>query len=90
MTGRAACSIQGGAEFQDAGAGGFYGSGEREGGGFVEEKDDAIEFAFAGAASQGEANGMEEVAAANVDIDFQLSDELLELLGRERRRVEKQ
>ena len=44
--------IQGGAEFDDALAGGFYGDREVGGSGFVEEQDDAIEFAFAGAAGE--------------------------------------
>ncbi|PYT99592.1 MAG: hypothetical protein DMG34_20450 [Acidobacteria bacterium] len=47
--------IQGGAELDDAIAGGFYGSGELSGGGFVEEKDYAIEFAVAGTARQRQA-----------------------------------
>ena len=41
--------IEGGAEFEDASADGFDGDGEGEGGGFVEEKDDTVEFAFADA-----------------------------------------
>ena len=43
--GRGPGLIEGRAEFEDAGADGFDRDGEREGGGFVDEKDDAVEFA---------------------------------------------
>ena len=43
--------VQRGAELQDAGADGFYRGGERKGGGFVEEQDDAVQFTFTDAAS---------------------------------------
>src|SRR5882672_10537547 len=57
-------SVKGGAKFWDASADGFCGEGEVESGGFVEEEDYAVEFAIADAAGEGEADGMEEIAAA--------------------------
>jgi hypothetical protein len=70
-----------GAKFEDAGACGFYGDGERESGGFVEEENDAIEFAFAGTAGEGEADGMKEITAADVEFVFELVDEGFEAVG---------
>ena len=75
--------IQRGAEFEDAGADGFYGDSERERSGFVEEEDYAIEFAFPNAASQGKANGIEEIAAADATGFFQVGGDFLEALGGE-------
>ena len=43
-------SIERGAEFHDAFAGGFDGHGKRKGGGFIEEQYDAIEFTSSGPA----------------------------------------
>jgi hypothetical protein len=82
--------VEGGAEFEDAGADGFYWDGKGEVGGIVEEEDDAVEFAFAGAAGEREADGMEEVAAAGFEIFLQGGDDLFEALGGEGRRVEEE
>lgn len=62
--------VEGRAEFEDAGADGFDGDGEGEAGGFVEEKDYAVEFSIADAAGEGEANGVEEITAADVKFFF--------------------
>ncbi len=75
--------IQRGAEFENAGADRFYGNREREGGGFVEEEDYAVEFAFADAAGEGEANGIEEIAAADAAGFLQVCGDFLEALGGE-------
>ena len=83
-------SVEGGAEFEDAGADGFDGNGEGEGGGFVEKKDDAVEFAFADAAGKGETDGMEEVAAADFEFLFQFGDDFLETVRGEGGRIEKE
>ena len=82
--------IQGGAEFEDAGADGFYGDGEGEGGGFVEEEDYAVEFAFADAAGERETNGIEEIAAADAAGFLQVCGDFLEALGGERSGFEEQ
>src|SRR5258705_628743 len=79
--------VEGGAEFEDAGADGFYGDGEGEGGGFVEEEDYAVEFAFADAACEGEADGMEGVAAGAAAGFFWIGDDLFEAFGVERRGI---
>jgi len=83
-------SIQRGAEFEDAGTDGFYRYGEGEGGGPVEEEDHAVEFAFADAAGECEADGMEEVAAAQAAGFFQMSGDFLEALRGERGGIEEQ
>ena len=79
--GRGPGLIEGGAEFEDAGADGFDRNGERQGGGFVDEKDDAVEFAFAGTARQGEAQGMEKITTAEFEFFLELRDHFLETIG---------
>ena len=76
-------SIQGGTEFEDAGADAFYGSGERQESGLVEEQDYTVEFAFASAACQGKADGIEEIAAADATGFLQVGGNFLEALGSE-------
>jgi len=80
--------IQRGTEFEDARADGFYGGGEGESGGLVEEEDDAVEFAFADAAGQREANGMEEIAAADAAGFLQIGGDFLKAFGGEGRGFE--
>ena len=63
--------FHGGAEFQDASAIGLDRNCEGKSCGFVKKKDDAVEFALAGAAGKRETNGMEEVAAADLELFFQ-------------------
>ena len=75
--------VEGGAEFKDAGADGFYGGGEGEGGGFVEQEDYAVEFAIADAAGERETNGIEEIAAADATSFLQVRGDFLEALGGE-------
>ena len=58
--------VESGAELDDAGAGGFYRMREAGCGRIVEEKDDAIKIAFAGASGESEAERVKEFAAANV------------------------
>ena len=81
--------VEGGAEFEDTGADGFDGDGKGEGGGFVDEEDDAVEFAFAGASGKGEAEGMEEITAADFEGGFELGDDFLEAVGGEGSGVKK-
>ncbi len=80
--------IQGGAEFDDALAGGFYGGGEVGGSGFVEEQDDAIEFAFAGAAGETEAHGLKKLAAADIQVCFHFVDQFAKAITGEWLRIE--
>ena len=75
--------IQRGAEFENAGADGFYGRGKRKDGGFVEEEDDAVELAFADAAGERKTNGIEEIAAADAAGFLQVCGDFLEALGGE-------
>jgi hypothetical protein len=75
--------VEGGAEFEDAGAGGFDRDGEGESGGFVEEEGDAVEFTFTDAASESETDGMEKIAAAEAAGVFQVGDDFLEAFGGE-------
>jgi hypothetical protein len=75
--------IEGGAKFQDAGTGGFYGNVESQGGRFVEEKDYAVEFAFTRAASKREAKGMEQIATTQFEGLLQERYELFEAVGSE-------
>lgn len=75
--------IQRGAEFEDAGADGFYWDGERQDRGFIEEQDDAIKFAFASTASEAETDGMEEIAAADFELFLEFADDLFETFGGE-------
>ena len=74
-------SVQRGAEFKDAGAGALHRRGERQFRSFVEQKDDAVELAFAGSPSKREANGMEQLAAADCELGFEVVDDLLEAVG---------
>ena len=76
--------VEGGAEFEDAGADRFYGGGESQERSFVEEEDYAVEFAFADAAGERETNGMEEVAAADATSFLQVCGDFLEAFGGER------
>lgn len=80
--------IQRGAEFDDAGADGFYRRGERQDRGFIKEQDDAIKFAFAGAAGEAETDGMEEIAAADFELFLEFGDDLFETFGGERSGLE--
>jgi hypothetical protein len=75
--------VEDGAEFEDAGADGFDRDGEGEGCGFVYKENDAIEFAFTGAACEGEAEGVKEVAATEFEFFFEMGDDLLETVGSE-------
>jgi len=61
-----------------------------KGGGFVEEEGDAVEFAFAGAAGEGETNGMEEIAATEATGFLQMGDDFLEAFGGEGSGLEKE
>ena len=82
--------IEGGAEFEDAGADGLYRDGEVERGSLVEQQNDTIEFAFAGAPCEGETQGMKEIAATNFERFFQLSDDLFESIRVEGFGIEKE
>lgn len=82
--------VEGGAEFEDAGADGFYQGGERKSSGTVEKEDDAIEFAFTGTAGERKAQGVKKVPAANLESLFQVSDDILESIGIEWPRIEKE
>ena len=82
--------VQGRTKFEDTGADGFDGDGEGEGGGCVEEEDYAVEFAFADAAGKSEADGMEEIAAAEAAGFFQVSGDFLEAFRGERSGIEEQ
>jgi hypothetical protein len=82
--------VEGGAEFEDALARGLDGRGEGQGGRFIKKKDDAIELAFAGFSGKGEANGMEEIAAAQVGALLHGVDDLLEASGIESGALEKE
>ena len=80
--------IQGSAEFDDALAGGFYAGGEVGGSGFVEEQDDAIEFAFASAAGEREAHGLKKLAAADIQLCFHLVDQFATAIAGQWLRIE--
>ena len=82
--------VEGGAEVEDASADGFDGDGEGECGGFIDEKDDAVKFAFAGTAGEGKADGMKEVAAAEFEFFFELGDHFFKAVGGEGDRIEKE
>ena len=84
------CLVESGTEFYDALARGFYRGGEICGGGFVEEKNYALEFAFAGAAGEGQANGLKEFAAANVQMGFHFVNENAKGVAGKRRGIKKQ
>ena len=85
-----ALSIEGRTEFEDAGADGFDRDGEGQSGGIVEKQDDPVEFAFAGATRESKPEGMEEIAATNLESFFKVSHNVLEAVGVERLRVEKE
>jgi len=82
--------IEEGAEFEDAGANGLERHVEREGGSFVDEKNDTVELTFTGAAGQDEADGMKEVAAANIEFFLEEGNDFLEAIGVEGRGVQEE
>src|SRR6516225_475428 len=59
-------------------------------GGIVEKQDDPVEFAFASATRESKPEGMEEIAATNLESLFKVSHNVLEPVGVERLRVEKE
>jgi hypothetical protein len=85
-----ALSIEGRTEFEDASADGFDRDGEGQHRGIVEKQDDPVEFAFAGATRESKPEGMEEIAATNLESFFKVSHNVLEPVGVERLRVEKE
>ena len=78
------------AELQDTPANGLDRNRERKRSGLVDQKDHAIQFAFAGTAREGEPNGMKEVAPTNVQLLFKERDHFLEPIGAERRWIKKE
>lgn len=82
--------IQSSAEFDDAFASDFYGSGEICGGGGVEEKNDAIKLPFAGTACKRETQRLKQFAAAYIEIELQFVDKLAEVIGSQRRGIEQE
>src|SRR3974390_1675767 len=85
-----ALSIEGRTEFEEAGAAGFDRDGEGQSGGIVGKQDGPVEFAFAGATRESKPEGMEEIAATNLESFFKVSHNILEAVGVERLRVEKE
>jgi len=83
-------SVEEGAEFEDAGADGLDREGKRQDGGFVDEEDDTVKFAFTGPAGKSEADRMEEIATANIEFFFQERDDFLEAVGGEKRGIEQE
>src|SRR3974390_1463465 len=73
--------VEKGAELEDARADGFDRDGEGERGGRVDEKDDAVEFAFSGTASESETDGVKKVAATNIELFLEQGHDLLEAVG---------
>ena len=81
--------IEGGAEFEDAGADRFHRDGEPLNGGMVEKQDDAIEFAITGASCQNQAEWVEKIPAANLESLFEISHDFFEPVGVERLWIQK-
>jgi hypothetical protein len=80
MESRFSWLVKGGAEFEDASAGGLDGHRERKSGRIVEQQDDPVKFAFTRASRQGKANGMKKIAAAKLEVLLEFADNFLEMV----------
>jgi len=82
--------VEEGAELENARADGFDREGEGERSGRVNEKDDAVEFAFSGTTGERESDGVKKVAATNIELFFEQGHDFLKAVGVEGSGIEEE